>query len=128
MKYFSQIKNALEILKKRGLINGSATLINAGILAFTRKINFYPSGYAYPFIRNIQIEPTKYCNMACPMCPNSYMKENEKGNMSYVDFIKIIKQFPFITTVRLQGLGESFLNPDIYKMIKYFKNIFIMIF
>jgi len=45
----------------------------------------------------------------------------EKGNMSYEDFLKVMKQFPFLRSVKLQGLGEILLNKDIIRMIKYCK-------
>ena len=78
-------------------------------------------GMAYPYPTYIQIEPTKLCNMFCQMCMNPYLLPQEKGNMTYDNFIKIIKQFPRTKTVILQGLGEIFLNPDIFKMLAYLK-------
>jgi len=121
MKYYLQFKTLIDILKQRGIANGILTFVNAAILKIFNRIHYYPDGYGYPYIRSIQLEPTKLCNMACPMCLNPYLDKSEKGNLSYENFKKIIKQFPFLTTVRLQGLGESLLNPDIYKMIAYLK-------
>ncbi|MHA1273711.1 MAG: radical SAM protein [Promethearchaeota archaeon] len=122
MKLKSKIKNILFLIKSEGILSGIITIIDISINFVRVKLKLVPKGYANPYITTIQIEPTKYCNMTCPMCPNSYMNDNEKGNMSYEDFIKIMKQFPLIKWVKLQGLGEIFLNPDIIKMIRYLKN------
>ena len=121
MKILSQLKTLFDLIKKRSLVHGILTSINATIIAIQARLRYYPGGYSYPYIRQIQLEPTKYCNMACPMCLNPYMPDNEKGDMNFDDFKKIIDQFPYLTTVRLQGLGESFLNPDLFKMISYLK-------
>jgi len=78
-------------------------------------------GLAYPYPRYILIEPTKLCNMHCQMCSNPYLPQQEKGNMTYENFLKIIGQFPRTKVVILQGLGEIFLNPDIFKMLTHLK-------
>ena len=91
---------------------------------FIRKlINGFLSfwGMAYPYPTYIQIEPTKLCNMRCQMCMNPYLASSEKGNLTYDNFLKIIKQFPRTKNIVLQGLGEIFLNEDIYKMLKFLK-------
>jgi len=78
-------------------------------------------GMAYPYLDVVQIEPTKLCNMSCQMCMNPYLSSSEKGNMSYDNFLKIINQFPRTKNIILQGLGEIFLNKDIFKMLTYLK-------
>jgi MoaA/NifB/PqqE/SkfB family radical SAM enzyme len=52
---------------------------------------------------------------------NPYLDSSEKGNMSYNSFLKIVKQFPRTKKIILQGLGEIFLNKDIFKMLTYLK-------
>jgi len=68
----------------------------------------------------LQIEPTNRCNLFCKQCfrydPAS---RRELGDMSFSKFKKIIAQFPNVFEVSLIGLGESFLNKDLYKMIDF---------
>ena len=78
-------------------------------------------GLAHPYPTSIQIEPTKLCNMQCQMCMNPYLKSQEKGNMTYENFLEIIGQFSRTKVIILQGLGEIFLNPEIFEMLTYLK-------
>lgn len=72
-----------------------------------------------PRINALQLEPTKRCNEKCPMCVQPTLSEAETGDMSFEQFKQIIEQFPHVTEVKLQGLGEIFLNRDIWKMLEY---------
>lgn len=109
---------------KEGFIMGIFNAAKYNATKYYRKLvngilSFW--GLAYPYPSYIQLEPTKLCNMQCQMCMNPYLLPQEKGNMTYENFLKIIEQFPRTKTVILQGLGEIFLNPDILKMLKYLK-------
>jgi MoaA/NifB/PqqE/SkfB family radical SAM enzyme len=68
----------------------------------------------------LQIEPTNRCNLSCKQCfrydPAS---KRQVGDMTYKSFLKIMKQFPNVFEVSLIGLGESFLNNDLHKMIGF---------
>jgi radical SAM protein with 4Fe4S-binding SPASM domain len=69
----------------------------------------------------IVIEPTNVCNLRCPLCPsgNGTLKR-AKGYMDYDLFRKIIdevKQTAFM--VVLWNQGESYLNNDFSRMIRY---------
>jgi len=69
---------------------------------------------------HIQLEPTSYCNLSCRTC--SY-KDNVKNprNLSFKDFKKIYDEIrPLKLT--LSGVGETFLNPEIFQMISYAKD------
>lgn len=69
----------------------------------------------------IQIEPTTRCNLKCKMCYGTY-KRRINLDMSFNNFKKILNQFPQVITIHLQGLGEPFLNKEVFKMIKYSKS------
>lgn len=64
-----------------------------------------------------QIEISTRCNLNCKICPD---KSNEL--MSFEDFKSIIDRMPLLNLVQLQGVGEPFLNPDLFKMIKLLKD------
>jgi len=77
--------------------------------------------FGYPY--NLIIEPTNICTLNCPMCPsgNSMMKR-KRGMMKFNDFKKIIDEMGgYLYQIGLMNYGESLLNPELYRMIKYAK-------
>ncbi|KQC07905.1 MAG: hypothetical protein APR54_05405 [Candidatus Cloacimonas sp. SDB] len=75
--------------------------------------------WGYPPV--VVIEPTNICNLKCPLCPsgNGTLKRS-RGFMDYELFCRIIdevKDRAFM--VVLWNQGESFLNKDFTRMIKY---------
>ncbi|MFC1888101.1 radical SAM protein, partial [Candidatus Cloacimonadota bacterium] len=69
----------------------------------------------------IVIEPTNICNLRCPLCPsgNGTLKR-VKGYMDYELFCRIIdeaKDRAFM--IVLWNQGESYLNKDFSRMIRY---------
>jgi MoaA/NifB/PqqE/SkfB family radical SAM enzyme len=74
---------------------------------------FYPS--------YIEIETTTRCNLKCVMCEHTYWDEPNK-DMSFEEFKSIVDQFPKLKWIGLTGIGESFLNKDFMKMLKYAKS------
>ena len=80
---------------------------------------------------NATIELTNICNQACPVCETGAgILKRKKGSLSLENYKIIIDKIaPFTNTVLLYFMGESFLNPDIYKIIKYTKSkkIFVKI-
>lgn len=82
-------------------------------------IHLYPWCVFYPPC--IEIEVTTRCNMKCIMCEHTYW--NEKGrDMSFEEFKGIVDQFPKLKWIGLTGIGESFLNKDFLKMLRYVKS------
>jgi len=71
-------------------------------------------------IRRLNIEVTNKCNLNCEMCPRDYYKLPEE-NMEFSDFKKIIDKMGDLELVLPIGWGESFLHPDIDKMIDYLR-------
>ncbi|MEM5882887.1 MAG: radical SAM protein [Candidatus Aenigmatarchaeota archaeon] len=77
---------------------------------------------------SLLLEPTTKCNLRCKMCARTYWKSPKIGDMSFRNFKKIIENFDSMigsddiqTGLCLTGLGEPFLNKDIFKMIEYAK-------
>jgi len=76
----------------------------------------------YPY--TIQIEPTNKCNLNCIMCIRKEVVKKLTGipiNMSFENFKTILDKIPSAMLISIQGQGEPFLNPDIFRMIKYAK-------
>ena len=73
---------------------------------------------------SLSIEATAYCNLRCRMCANRKLKR-KKGYMEFDLYKKIIDEVTSVSTdfnLWLNGYGESFLNADIFDMIKYAKD------
>ena len=65
----------------------------------------------------LDIEPTNACNFRCPHCQVTEA-DWVKKNMSPEQFDRIIDLFPHALRVKLQGMGEPFLNKNMVKFIE----------
>ncbi|MBF0414097.1 MAG: hypothetical protein HQK70_15505, partial [Desulfamplus sp.] len=74
-----------------------------------------------PLPETLTIEVTNICNLKCPICrTGAGMDNRKKQSMSFSTFQGIydnLKQS--IKNIIFVGQGESFLNNDIYKILKY---------
>ncbi len=76
------------------------------------------------FPSNVMIELTNHCNLACTTCPREYDfgKAMDKGNMTVIQAKKIIDEiWPYLDSIGLTGMGETFLYKDIEEIIDYIK-------
>ena len=71
--------------------------------------------------REVQLEVTAACNLACTMCLVSYRPKvgKRQGSMSFDMFRGVVDELPGLERLTLQGLGEPLLAPDILEMITY---------
>ncbi|HEX2589475.1 MAG TPA: radical SAM protein [Gaiellales bacterium] len=71
--------------------------------------------------RELQLEVTAACNLACTMCLVSYRPKigKRQGSMSYEMFRQLVDELPGLERLTLQGLGEPLLAPGILDMISY---------
>jgi radical SAM protein with 4Fe4S-binding SPASM domain len=71
----------------------------------------------------VQIEPVGQCNLRCRMCPIQFRTDGAPGQprayMSFEVFCRLIDQFPNVSELQLQGLGEPLLHPDFFNMVSY---------
>ena len=92
------------------------------------KWHYYPRlHYISKFPDHVDIEISTNCNMHCPMCYTTTKEfKNNVGRqfMSFALFKKIIDECVSynIFSIRLSLRGESFIHPDIVRMIKYAHN------
>ncbi|WP_417383340.1 SPASM domain-containing protein [Gimesia sp.] len=77
---------------------------------------------------SLHIEPTTACNLRCTTCDRTHASDLNLGTMSFNVFKEILDQFNYLmgshhvqTGLLLTGLGEPFLNKDIFRMIEYAK-------
>ena len=81
------------------------------------------SKVAYP--STIMIELSNQCNLACTTCPREYDfgKEMDKGLMPKENAKKIIDElWPYLDSIGLTGMGETFIYKDIEEIVDYIKN------
>ena len=77
---------------------------------------------AYP--STIMLELTNHCNLACTTCPREYNfgKAMDKGSMTVDQAKKIIDEvWPYLDSIGLTGMGETFIYKDIEEIIDYIK-------
>lgn len=66
----------------------------------------------------IQLEPTTRCNFSCIMCTRRKLNPTRLNkDLTLDDFIAIIKQVS-PKKVKLQGMGEPFLNENLHDILK----------
>ncbi|MFC2083582.1 radical SAM protein [Bacteroidota bacterium] len=78
---------------------------------------------AYP--STIMLELTNHCNLNCITCPREYEfgKQMNKGLMNIDNLKKVVDEaYPYIDSIGLTGLGETFLYKDLEKVIEYIRN------
>lgn len=71
--------------------------------------------------REIQLEVTGACNLACTMCLVSYRPKLGKrsGALPFERFRQIVDELPRLERLTLQGLGEPLLAPRLIDMVAY---------
>jgi len=60
------------------------------------------------------------------MCEHTYWDEPNR-DMSFEEFKGIVDQFPRLKWIGLTGIGESFINKDFMKMLRYVKSKSILV-
>jgi radical SAM protein with 4Fe4S-binding SPASM domain len=73
--------------------------------------------------RFVQIEPVGQCNLRCRMCPIQFRSDGTPDHppafMSFDTFCSLLDQFPRVTELHLQGMGEPLLHPRFFDMVSY---------
>ena len=65
----------------------------------------------------VDIEPTNYCNFRCDHCQVTHWQK-PRLNLDFDRYKKIIRQFKSVSRVKLQGMGEPFLNKELPSIIE----------
>lgn len=69
------------------------------------------------------IEVVRGCNFSCIMCPANELKLKY---MTLDTFKKVLEEFKDALFIYPLGIGEPFLNPEIYEMLKFASERFIV--
>jgi pyrroloquinoline quinone biosynthesis protein E len=67
----------------------------------------------------IDVEPTTRCNLNCIFCQVPAWSRSRIKDMTLDDFKNIINKFPYLKSIKLQGMGEPFLNKDLSAMVDF---------
>jgi MoaA/NifB/PqqE/SkfB family radical SAM enzyme len=71
----------------------------------------------------LQVEPVGQCNLRCQMCPIPFRQDGPPHGppafMKFDVFTGLIDQFPNLTELHLQGLGEPMMHPRFADMVAY---------
>ena len=71
----------------------------------------------------VQIEPVGQCNLRCQMCPIQFRTDGPPNGppafMPFEAFTRLVDQFPAMTELQLQGLGEPMMHPRFFDMVAY---------
>jgi MoaA/NifB/PqqE/SkfB family radical SAM enzyme len=121
IEYLKRIKILKDIFLELDSIKNKISLIILRRFYFRLKM-------AYP--RCIAFETTNVCNLRCPICPTgSNLRKIPSKILTYEEFKCIAdKLSDSITSCYLFDWGEELLNPDIFKIIKYFKSRGVKLF
>ena len=71
------------------------------------------------------LELTNRCNLACTTCPRvyAYGKQMDQGAISIAQAKKVIDElWPYLDSIGLTGMGETFLYKDIEQIVDYIKS------
>ena len=74
-----------------------------------------------PLPKKIDIEPTIQCNFACSICQRNYWDRRSK-DLDLHQFQNIVRQFPELEEIKLQGMGEPLLNSEFFDMVRFAKD------
>jgi radical SAM protein with 4Fe4S-binding SPASM domain len=66
------------------------------------------------------LEVSSRCNLSCPFCPNQDLPAEQKGDMEWPLFQKVVDQaHRFAFEINLHHRGETLLHPDAGRFIRY---------
>ena len=68
----------------------------------------------------LQIEPTILCNLECAFCINPFLSR-ERTSLSLDKFRRMVDQVPTVSKISLVGIGESFMNKELWQIVRFAK-------
>lgn len=77
-----------------------------------------------PYPTGLMLELTNRCNLHCIICPREYIygKQMDQGCMPLEKAKQIIDEiYPYLDSIGLTGLGETFLYPHLAEIVQYIK-------
>jgi len=75
----------------------------------------------------IDLEPTTRCNLRCFACQRRE-KDWPENDLPFDLFVRILDQLPHLEQIKLQGIGEPFLHPRFFDLVREAKRRGIRVF
>ncbi|MBU3907277.1 MAG: radical SAM protein [Nanoarchaeota archaeon] len=69
----------------------------------------------------LKMECSSFCNLKCTMCPLSVGLKRKQGFLKFENFKKVFNQIN-PAYLNLTGIGETFMCPDLFKIVSYAKS------
>jgi radical SAM protein with 4Fe4S-binding SPASM domain len=69
----------------------------------------------------LQVEPTILCNLECAFCINPFLPRT-RTSLSLDKFKRIVDEVPSVAKISLVGIGESFMNKQLWDIVRYAKS------
>lgn len=69
----------------------------------------------------LQVEPTILCNLECSFCINPFLPR-ERTSLTVEKFQRILDEVPSTTKISLVGIGESFMNKQLWTIVRLAKS------
>jgi radical SAM protein with 4Fe4S-binding SPASM domain len=90
-----------------------------GLLRFSASVRDY---FREPAVMHssplfLQVEPTIHCNLECSFCINPFLPRT-RTSMTADKFGQLLDQVPSTTKISLVGIGESFMNKELWAIIR----------
>jgi radical SAM protein with 4Fe4S-binding SPASM domain len=76
--------------------------------------------YHWKLPTTVMMEPTNICQLECPACPTPGM-QRKKGYLTFQNFKKFVDMNPFVKRIIFNYAGETSLNQQMDKILKYAK-------
>ena len=65
----------------------------------------------------LQVEPTILCNLECKFCINPYLPR-ARATLSLDKFRALLEKTPHVAKLSLVGIGESFMNKELWQIVR----------
>lgn len=104
------------VLFTRGLLRKAEKVLH--FFQLTR----YKASLVVPAPTHVEVEATTRCNATCGTCTRGHLDRDSMKNDLHPDTMKkVLESLPNLTSLRLAGLGEMFLNPHIENILQQLK-------
>lgn len=100
-----------------------SSLLKLSLSKFASDIFVHPRRKVMPLPSDIQLEPTTCCNFNCVYCCRrslSYRRTNI--SITHENVVKLLDENPQVKSIRLQGLGEPLLTPNLRQIVREIKS------
>ena len=109
-----RVREMVALYRRRG-VRGLATVL--------RSVRDY---YREPIVMDseplfLQVEPTILCNLECTFCINPYLPRT-RTSLSLTQFRRVVDEVPSASKISLVGIGESFMNKELWSIVRLAKD------